>query len=230
MTVWGVARSIAAKDLRIERRSRVLTNQVLPFSGVVMVLFAFALDKANSDVPQQVAPGLVWMATVFSLLVMIQRVFAVERDDGALDALRVAGVTPAGLFLGKAMALAAQLVVLDALLILLAVVLFNSSVGGVGAAALLVITVVVAVIALAGVGTLYGGLAAGTKGRDTLLPLLMLPVVVPVLIGATRSTEAAFGAGGIEMTEGWAWVALVGAFAALAAGGGALAFGSLLEE
>ncbi len=71
MTVWGVARSIAAKDLRIERRSRVLTNQVLPFSGVVMVLFAFALDKANSDVPQQVAPGLVWMATVFSLLVMI---------------------------------------------------------------------------------------------------------------------------------------------------------------
>lgn len=230
MTVWTVARSIAAKDLRIERRSRVLTNQVLPFSGVVMVLFAFALDKANSDLPTQVAPGLVWMATVFSLLVMIQRVFAVERDDGALDALRVAGVTAAGLFLGKAAALAVQLAVLDALLILLAVVLFNSSVGGVAAWALLVITVLVAVIALAGVGTLYGGLAAGAKGRDTLLPLLMLPVVVPVLIGATRSTEAAFGTGGIGMTEGWAWVALVGAFAALAVGGGALAFGSLLEE
>ena len=230
MTVWTVARSIAAKDLRIERRSRVLTNQVLPFSGVVMVLFAFALDKANSDLPTQVAPGLVWMATVFSLLVMIQRVFAVERDDGALDALRVAGVTAAGLFLGKAAALAVQLAVLDTLLILLAVVLFNSSVGGVAAWALLVITVLVAVIALAGVGTLYGGLAAGAKGRDTLLPLLMLPVVVPVLIGATRSTEAAFGTGGIGMTEGWAWVALVGAFAALAVGGGALAFGSLLEE
>ncbi len=230
MSVWAVARRIAAKDLRIEARSRVLVNQVLPFSGVVMVLFAFALDKASSDIPRQVAPGLVWLATVFSLLVMIQRVFAVERDDGALDALRVAGVTPAGLFLGKTIGLAVQLLALDLVLVVLAVILFDTAVAGLAAAGLLAVTVVVAGTALAGVGTLYGGLAAGAKGRDTLLPLLMLPVVVPVLIGATRSTEAAFGTGGIGMTEGWAWVALVGAFAALAVGGGALAFGALLEE
>ena len=50
-----------------------------------------------------------------------------------------------------------------------------------------------ALMALAAVGTLYGGLAAGAKGRETLLPLLLLPVVAPVLIGATRAFEAAFG-------------------------------------
>ena len=230
MSVWRVARAVAAKDLRVEARSRVLVNQVLPFSAVVMVLFAFALDKASSDVPLQVAPGLVWLATIFSLLVMIQRLFAVERDDGALDALRVAGVRPAGLFLGKAVALAVQLVILDVMLVVLAVVLFDSSLHGWDAVVLMALTVLTAVGALAGVGTLYGGLAAGAKGRDTLLPLLMLPVVVPVLIGATRSTEAAMGVGGIGMTEGWAWVALSTAFAIVAVGGGALAFGALVEE
>ncbi len=69
------ARLIAAKDLRIERRSRIVTNQVLPFAGVTMLIFAFALD-ANQSILETVAPGLVWLATMFSLLVLVQRAFA----------------------------------------------------------------------------------------------------------------------------------------------------------
>lgn len=230
MKTATVARAVAAKDLRVEWRSRVLINQILPFAGVVMVLFAFAIDKAGTEVERQVAPGLIWMATVFSLLVMIQRVFAVESEDGALDALRVAGVRPAGLFLGKAMALAVQLLVLDVVLVVLAMILFNLKLAGPDEALLLVVSVLGAVTAMAATGTLYGGLTVGAKGRDTLLPLLMLPVVVPVLIGATRATEAAVGAGGIGMSEGWGWTALVASFAAVSSVGGALAFGSLVEE
>ena len=105
MTRWRIARLIAAKDLRIERRSRVLTNQVLPFAGVTMVMFAFALDASN--VLERVAPGLIWLATLFSLLVLVQRTFSIEADDGALDALRVAGVDPVAIYWGKSMALAA---------------------------------------------------------------------------------------------------------------------------
>ncbi|MHB1090036.1 MAG: heme exporter protein CcmB, partial [Ilumatobacteraceae bacterium] len=61
-----VARVVAAKDLRIEVRSRVVTNQVVPFAGLVMVMFAFALD--NDTMLERVAGGLVWLATLFSLL------------------------------------------------------------------------------------------------------------------------------------------------------------------
>ena len=68
---WRTALLVAGKDLRIERRSRVVTNQVLPFAGVTMVIFAFALDKET--VLEQVAPGLIWLATMFSLLVLVQR-------------------------------------------------------------------------------------------------------------------------------------------------------------
>ena len=126
MTAWKIARLVAAKDLRIEARSRVVTNQVLPFAALVMVMFAFALD--NDDVLTRVAPGLVWLATMFSMLVLVQRAFAVETADGALDALQVAGVRPGGIFFGKAMALAAELAALEAVLLLGAIVAFVWSV------------------------------------------------------------------------------------------------------
>jgi heme exporter protein B len=227
MSTWRIARLIAAKDLRIEWRSRVVTNQVLPFAALVMVLFAFALD--NDNVLTRVAPGLVWLATMFSMLVLVQRAFAVETADGALDALQVAGVRPGGIFLGKSLALAAQLAVLEMVLLVAAVVLYQAELQASGAV-LLVTTFAVATTGLAFVGTLYGGLAAGAKGRETLLPLLMLPVVAPVLIGATRATEAAFGTNGASSSEGWPWIGLLILFAVLFGAGGTLAFGSLIDE
>ena len=83
-----VVSAVLLKDLRIELRSRVVTNQVLPFAGLVMVMFAFALD--NDDVLERVAGGLIWLATLFSLFMIVQRSFAIDTADGALDSLRVA--------------------------------------------------------------------------------------------------------------------------------------------
>lgn len=222
-----VTRAVARKDLRIEWNSRILVNQVAPFAAIVMVLFAFALD--NDGILQRVAPGLVWLATLFSMLVVIQRSFSVESADGALDALRVAGVDPVAIFLGKSLALAVQLLVLEALLIFTAVVLYavEMTLAGFGLA---VVTVVAATVGLACVGTLYGGLAAGVRGRETLLPLLLLPVVAPVLIGATRATESAFGSGGATISEGWPWVGLLAVFAVLFVAVGSVAFGPLVDE
>ncbi len=224
---WRIARLVAAKDLRIERRSKIVTNQVLPFAAVTMVMFAFALDASN--LLERVAPGLVWLATMFSLLILVQRSFAVEMSDGALDALRVAGVDPVAIFWGKSIALAAELAVLQVVLVIAAVVLYGADLR-VGGVVLLVTTVVLATCGLAAVGTLYGGLTAGFTGRETLLPLLVLPVVAPVLIGATRAMESALGTGGAVVSDGWPWIGLLAVFAVAFCAGGALAFGPLIEE
>ena len=228
MNVWRVAWLIARKDLRIEWSSRVITNQVVPFAGVTMVIFGFALD-ANTDVLELVAPGLVWLATMFSLLLLVQRTCAVEADDGALDAMRVAGVDARAIFVGKAIGLARQLLVLEVLLLFAAVVLYGETVQ-LNGAVLLVTTMISATCGLAAVGTLYGGLAAGNKGRETLLPLLTLPAVAPVLIGATRAVESALGTGVAELSDGWQWVSLLTVFAIAFGVGGALAFGPLIDE
>jgi heme exporter protein B len=222
-TVW----LIAGKDLHVERKSRIVTNQVLPFAGVTMIIFAFALDR--DSVLTLVAPGLIWLATMFSLLVLVQRTFAIEADDGALDTMRVAGVDLRAVFVGKAAALSAQLLVLEVLLVFLAVVLYNVSIPA-GGVVLLVTTLISATCGLAAVGTLYGGLAAGIKGRETLLPLLTLPAVAPVLIGATRAVQAALGTGGAVVSDGWPWVGLLVVFAVAFGVGGSLAFGPLIDE
>jgi len=227
MSTSRIARAVAAKDLRIELRSRVVTNQVLPFSGLVMIMFAFALD--NDDVLERVAGGLVWLATLFSLFILVQRTFAVETYDGALDSLRVAGVNPQGIFIGKAVALFVQLLVLETMLFIAAIVLYRVNVNGSGLV-LLVTCALCATAGLAFVGTLYGGLTAGARGRETLLPLLLLPVVAPVLICATRATESAFRSGGLTVGEGWPWVAVLAVFSAVFGLGGLLSFSSLIEE
>jgi heme exporter protein B len=223
----AIAAAVARKDLQVERGSRVVTNQVAPFALVVMVMFAFALD--NEGILQRVAPGLVWLATLFSMLVVVQRSFAVESADGALDALRVAGVDPAAIFLGKSVALMVQLFALEAVLVAAAFVLYGVEPTPAGWLEAFV-TMLAATIGLGFVGTLYGGLAAGARGRETLLPLLLLPVVAPVLIGATRATEAAFGSGGATVAEGWPWIGLLAVFAVVFGTAGSVAFGPLVDE
>ncbi|MDQ3738959.1 MAG: heme exporter protein CcmB [Actinomycetota bacterium] len=224
---WRMMWLIAVKDLRIEARSRIAVNQVLPFAVIVMVMFGFALD--DDGIAQRVAPGLIWLAALFSVLVLVQRSFVVESADGALDALRVAGVDASAIFWGKALAMATQLVVLELVLFVTALVLYGPRVRP-GGLVLLVVTWVVATAGLALVGTLYGGLTAGFTGRETLLPLLVLPVVAPVLIGATRAVESALGTTGAAVSEGWPWIGLLTVFAAAFGVGGSLAFGPLIDE
>jgi heme exporter protein B len=221
-----VALAIARRDLLIEWRSKVTLDQVLPFAGIVIVLFAFAIDDLT--LLPLVAPGLVWVATVFSLIVIVQRVFACETEDGALDALRTAGLPGSALFAGKALAMAVELVALEVVLVGVAIPLYGLEVPA-GGIVLLVTTGLAVAAGLAAVGTLYGGLAAGARGRETLLPLLLLPVVAPVLIGATRAVEPSLGAEG-TVSEGWPWLGLVALFTVAYAAGGAMAFGSLIEE
>lgn len=221
--MWRDAALVAGKDLRIEARSRVATSQVAPFALLVLVLFAFALDP-DRGVLDRAAPGLFWVAVLFSAVLSVQRSFAIETDDRARDGLRLSGLDPAGIFLGKAGAVALQLLALEVVLGVGIVVLYDARLGG---AVLLVSTCLLATAGLAAAGTLYGVLSAGLRVRETLLPLLLLPVVAPVLLAATRASEAALGG---AVGDGWPWVRLLTVFAVLYVAFGVLAFGPLLEE
>jgi heme exporter protein B len=221
--VFRDAALIAGKDLRIEARSRVATNQIAPFAVLVLILFAFALDPDRGVLARATA-GLFWITVLFCALLAIQRGFSIESADGNRDALRLTSLDPAGIFLGKASAIALELLGLEVLLLIGVVVLYDASLDSAG---LLALTIVTATAGLAAAGTLYGVLAAGLRVRETLLPLLLLPVVAPVLIGATRAFEAALAG---SPSEGWPWVGLLGVFALVYTALGLVAFGPLLEE
>ena len=217
------ARLVAGKDLRIEARSRVVLNQVAPFALLVLVLFGFALD-ADQRTLRAFAPGLFWVAVLLCALLAVQRSVSVEQADGALIGLRLSGMSPAALFVGKAAAVFVQLVVLEVLLTAGIVVLYGSEVEQ---PLLVAATGLLAAVAVACTGTLYGELASGLGVRETLLPILLLPVLAPVLIGATRAFDDALGNAAVD---GWAWLGLLAVFAVVASGLGALAHGALVEE
>src|ERR687892_947637 len=103
--MWRDAALVAGRDLRVELRSRVTANQVAPFSLLVLVLFAFALDP-DRQLLERVASGLFWTAVLFSALLAIARSTAVDETDGVRDALRLSSLEPGGLFVGKAAAVA----------------------------------------------------------------------------------------------------------------------------
>lgn len=220
--MWRDASLVAGRDLRVEARSRVTVNQVAPFALLVLILFAFALDP-EGPVLERATPGLYWVTVLFSALLAIARSAKLDEADGVRDALRLSALDPAGVFAGKALAVAAELVALELLLGAGVVVLYGADPAGVG---LLVATCAAATAAVATAGTLYGALVSGLRVRETLLPLLLLPVLAPVLIGATRAFDAALG--GVP-ADGWPWCGLLAAFAVLYSVAGALAYGTLLE-
>ncbi len=116
---------IAGKDLRIEARSRVATNQIAPFAVLVLILFAFALDPDRGILARATA-GLFWITVLFCALLAIQRGFSIESADGNRDALRLTSLDPAGIFLGKAGAIALELLGLEVLLLIGVVVLYDA--------------------------------------------------------------------------------------------------------
>lgn len=221
--MWRDAVLVAGKDLAIERRSRVATNQIVPFAVVVLVLFAFALDPDRGAL-ERAASGLFWVAVLLSALLAVQRSSAVEAADGGHDGLRLSGLDPAGVFLGKAGAVAVQLLLLQVVLAAGVAVLYSSPLRS---PAVLVITCLLATAGLAGAGTVYGMVAAGLRVRETLLPLLVLPVLAPVLLAATRAWEAGLAD---SPGEAWSWLRLLAVFAVVYGAFGVAAYGSLMEE
>jgi heme exporter protein B len=228
------ARLVAAKDLRIELHSRVAAFQVVPFALLLVVLFAFAFD-ADRNVLVAAAPGLFWIAVLLALFLAVGRLFATETADGALDALRLSSLDPAGIFLGKAVALLIEMLALEVVLLIGVLVTYDVNLPASGIV-LLVTTAIATSVGLTATGTLYGVLSAGTVVRETLLPLLIGPVVAPLLIGASRAFEAALGTrrlqgvAVVKVSEGWPWAGLLIVCALVYVAAGLLAFGPLLED
>src|SRR4029453_10444809 len=191
--MWRDAALVAGRDLRVELRSRVTTNQVAPFSVLVLILFPFALDP-DRQLLERLASGLYWTAVLFAALLAISRSAAIDETDGVRDALRLSGIdpagglggkagggggalrlsgiAPAGVFVGKAAAVAVVLFGLEVLLGVGVVVLYGVDLAGAG---LVVLAALAATVAVAATGTLYGALVSGLRVRETLLPLLLLP-------------------------------------------------------
>ena len=211
---------VAGKDLRIEVRSRVLLWQVVPFGVMALLLSGLALGPNHAG-HSSAAPGLFYLVVVLVALLMINRSAAVEATPGTRASVGTLGLDPAGVFLGKAAALAVELWLTAIVLLAGSVVVLHTALHGTLVA---VPSIVVTLGAIAGAGTLYGALTSGGNAA-TLLPVLSLPTFAPLLIAGERSFNSALHGGALLQ---W-WVISVVALAVYLALG-ILLYGVLEES
>ena len=170
------------------------------------------------------AISLFWVTVLFAAILAIQRSVSVETDSSAFEALRLSGAPGWKVFVGKAGAVAIQLLAIEAVMVLGVVVLYRSSIGD---PVLVVTAAIAATTAIATAGSLYGVLAVGMGVRDTILPMLLLPVLAPVLVAATRAFDDGLGTAAVN---GWSWCALLAFFAVVYAAVGSAAYRVVLED
>ena len=183
------ALAILRKDLAVELRTRESVPAMALFSVCAFVLFHFGLNRDEIDGAQ--ASGVLWVTLLLATVLGVNRLFAGEREQGAIDGLLLAPIDRTAIYLAKASALFLYLVLLEFVAVpAFAVLLLGPDIGD--AFPELLAILLLADVGLAGVGALVAGLAAEARARDLIVPLLLLPLLVPVLIAAARATEPLF--------------------------------------
>jgi heme exporter protein B len=173
------------KDLRIEWRSRDSINGMLFFSLLVVVVFSLAFDP-TAAVSRQISGGILWVALLFATVTALNQAWTREQNHQVLEAQRMAPAPASALFLGKAIANMLFVLVVEAVLAPVFVVFYNLHV--LGNAWLLALILPLGTWALVVNGTFFAVLGLRTRNRELLLPLLLLPISLPALLGMVEAT------------------------------------------
>ncbi len=209
MRLLSATLAIAWKDVRLEIRSRDTVVSALIFGLIVVVVFNFGLNRTPGSLAP-VAPGLLWVAYGFVGVLAMNRAFAREQEQGALDGLLAAPVSRDAVFLGKMLGTLAFMLVIEVVLLPVFAVMLDLPT----LSAALGLIILLATVGFATVGTFFAAIAAQTRSREILLPVLFFPVIVPVIIAAVEATALVLQGG--PMLPVWTrWLPLLVVFDAL---------------
>jgi heme exporter protein B len=181
----GQVAAVAGKDLRLEFRSRERLLTMITFAALVAVVFSFALDPTVRA--RTILGAMLWVTILFAGTLGLGRSFTLEREQEALTGVLLTPVDRGALYLGKFLANLAILLLVEAVVFPVYALFFQASFAGslVG----LVAVVVLASVGFMALGTLFSAITAHTRLGETLLPILLLPLMIPVVIFAATATQ-----------------------------------------
>lgn len=224
----GYLRQVGAilwKDLVVELRTRERVAAMGGFTVLVGILFNYAIDPTVVE-PQAIAAGLIWMTIVFGGMLGLGRTFSLEEEEGAFQGILLSPTPRDAIFLGKVAANFIILSVVTALVFAVFALFFGLSFGGhpFGLAGV----VLLGILGFVALGTLFSAISSRTSMGDTLLPILVFPLMIPVIIYGVTATATLFA--GRPMVEVDGNLRMLGAFAAVSLFAGAGLFRYVVEE
>jgi heme exporter protein B len=200
--------ALLRKDLRLELRTRESVPAMVLFSLGTFVLFHFALRR--DDVDGDLAAGVLWVTLLFASVLGMNRLFVAEREEGGFDAFLLAPVDRTALFLAKAAVLFSFLVAHEVIAVPAFAVLLLEPSPWPGLPELIGL-LLLADAGIAVVGTLVGALGIQTRTREVIVPILALPLMIPLAIGAARATSPLFLEAGAAAVPG-RWLLVLGLY------------------
>ena len=197
-------RAILAKDVRTELRTLESVPAMVLFSATTFVLFRFGLDRESLS--GALAAGVLLTTVLFAAILAINRVFVAEREQGGFDLVRLAPVDGTSLYLAKVTVLFVYLAAFEVFAVPVFAILFLDDASGlIPLAAVLVL----ADLGVAAIGALVSSIAVNSRARDLIAPLLLLPLLVPVMIGAAGAAAGLLAAGGPSYDDFAKWMAVL---------------------
>jgi heme exporter protein B len=216
---------IAGKDVRAELRSRTALLSALVFAALVLVVFNFAFDLRVENAAE-VAPGVLWVTITFAGILSLGRAFSRERDRQTLDGLLLAPMDRSALYLAKTASNVMSMLIVEAIALPAFVALFNLDVDF----PRLLLSLLLGTLGFAIVGTLFAAMAAHTRAREVMLPLLLFPIQVPVVLATVKTTGAAINMFGTPPADPGNWLGLLVAFDGIFLGLSVLLFDYAIGE
>jgi heme exporter protein B len=198
---------LLAKDLLVEFRNRETFTVMLFFAVVILFLFHFSLNPERENTIL-LAPGLLWLAFMFTGVLGLGRSFQAEQVNDCLEQLLLVPGDRGNLYLGKLVGNIAFMLAVECLIIPLFALFFQLNLWE--ALLPLLAVAVLGTLGFAAIGTLFSALTANLRAREVLFPVLLFPLVVPVIIGTVTATGIVLGGGALG--EASAWLKLLGAF------------------
>ena len=181
--------AIIWKDIVLELRRRDTVFSLFVLGVLILLVFALAIDVEEGAA--EVAPGALWIAVTLAATLGMGRTFALERENDGMTGLMLAPIDRGTVFIAKWIVNLLTLMAFEALFLPAFCLIFSlPPLRTIGA---LLPTLVAANIGLAAVGTLFALAALGTRARELMLPLLVLPLQTPLLIAAVRATQQVLG-------------------------------------
>jgi heme exporter protein B len=186
---FAVVRALLRKELRVELRTLESVPAMSLFAVTTFVVFHFALNRNSVD--GDLAAGILWVTLLLAAILGVNRLFVADAEEGGFDGFLLAPVDRSAMLIAKALALLAYLLVLELVAVpAFALLLLRPSLGN--ALPDLLGVLALGDLGIAAIGTLVAALAVRTRARDLLGPLLALPLLVPIAIGAARATSPLF--------------------------------------
>ena len=222
MRFWRKVIAITWKDVLSEMRTREIVFSVLVFTFLVIVTFNFAFGN-NPKTMELVAAGMLWVTFAFAGILSLNRTFVVEKEESCLEGLMVCPVSREVIYVGKMLGSLLFMLIIEAIALPIFAFLFNLNLS----LQLIAITLLTT-IGFVAVGTIFSALAVNTRAREMILPILFLPIVAPIIIGAVEASKLALSG------ESWGamatWLQIIGAFDAIFLGVSFLVFAFVIEE